>query len=227
MFTVLVALSLFVFGVSSGFISSTPLGPINLLVANHYLSHKKLAIIPFIVGIILADVLLAFAAFMGYQSLLDGNSIGAWVGLIGGVLVIAFGVIGIVAAFNKNKTIKDIEHELPKTAKKFSGDFFKGMALCGLNPGLLLFWVSMASLQQGIISDLFGKEVTLDVLLLSVLLFGITLGEILWFMFFIKILKYGAKKFSDNILFYLRVVISAVLVLLGFYLLIFEGILKI
>ena len=224
MLTVLVALAVFVFGISSGFISSTPLGPINLLVANHYLSHKKLAIIPFIIGIILADVILAFAAFMGYQSLLIGNSVGAWVGLIGGILVIAFGVIGIVAAFNKNKTIKEVEHELPKTAKKISGDFFKGMALCGLNPGLLLFWVSMASLQQGILCDIFGE---LTSLFLIVLLVGITLGEIFWFAFFIKILKFGAKKFSDKILFYLRVIISGVLVILGLYLMIFEGILKI
>jgi threonine/homoserine/homoserine lactone efflux protein len=227
MLTVLVALAVFVFGISSGFISSTPLGPINLLVANHYLSHKKLAIIPFIIGIILADVILAFAAFMGYQSLLIGNSVGAWVGLIGGILVIAFGVIGIVAAFNKNKTIKEVEHELPKTAKKISGDFFKGMALCGLNPGLLLFWVSMASLQQGILSDIFGETIELTSLLLTVLLVGITLGEIFWFAFFIKILNFGAKKFSDKILFYLRVIISGVLVILGLYLMIFEGILKI
>jgi len=227
MFTLLVALLLFVFGILSGFISSTPLGPINLLVANHYLSHKKLAIIPFITGIILADVFLAFVAFMGFQTLLEGTDIGAWVGLIGGILVIAFGVIGIVAAYNKNEVIKEVEHELPKTAKKISGDFFKGMALCGLNPGLLVFWVSMASLQQGLFKDWFDENIEITALLLVILLAGITLGEVLWFAFFIKILKYGAKKFSDKILFYLRVVISAVLILLGFYLFVGEGLLKI
>ena len=109
MFTLVVAVSLIVFGILFGFISSTPLGPINLLVANHYLSHKKLAIVPFIFGIILADLLLAFVAFMGFQSLLEGSKITAWVGAIGGVLVIVFGVLGIVAAFNKKDTSKENE----------------------------------------------------------------------------------------------------------------------
>jgi threonine/homoserine/homoserine lactone efflux protein len=226
MFTLVVAVSLIVFGILFGFISSTPLGPINLLVANHYLSHKKLAIVPFIFGIILADLLLAFVAFMGFQSLLEGSKITAWVGAIGGVLVIVFGVLGIVAAFNKKDTSKENEVTLAVSAKKISGDFFKGMALCGLNPGLLVYWVAIASLQQGMFEDLFEEHITLGPLLVIILLIGITLGEILWFVFFIKILKYGAKKFSDKILFYLRTVISGILILLGSYLMIFEGILK-
>ncbi len=226
MFTLVVAVSLIVFGILFGFISSTPLGPINLLVANHYLSHKKLAIVPFIFGIILADLLLAFVAFMGFQSLLEGSKITAWVGAIGGVLVIVFGVLGIVAAFNNKDTSKENEVTLAVSAKKISGDFFKGMALCGLNPGLLVYWVAIASLQQGMFEDLFEEHITLGPLLVIILLIGITLGEILWFVFFIKILKYGAKKFSDKILFYLRTVISGILILLGSYLMIFEGILK-
>ena len=226
MFTLVVAVSLIVFGILFGFISSTPLGPINLLVANHYLSHKKLAIVPFIFGIILADLLLAFVAFMGFQSLLEGSKITAWVGAIGGVLVIVFGVLGIVAAFNKKDTSKENEVTLAVSAKKISGDFFKWMALCGLNPGLLVYWVAIASLQQGMFEDLFEEHITLGPLLVIILLIGITLGEILWFVFFIKILKYGAKKFSDKILFYLRTVISGILILLGSYLMIFEGILK-
>ena len=114
----------------------------------------------------------------------------------------------------------------PLAQKKISGDFFKGMALCGLNPGLLVYWVAIASLQQGMFEDLFEEHITLGPLLVIILLIGITLGEILWFVFFIKILKYGAKKFSDKILFYLRTVISGILILLGSYLMIFEGILK-
>jgi threonine/homoserine/homoserine lactone efflux protein len=226
MFTLVVAAALIVFGILFGFISSTPLGPINLLVANHYLSHKKLAIVPFIFGIILADLLLAFVAFMGFQSLLEGSKVTAWVGAIGGVLVIVFGVIGIVAAFSKKDTSKENAVALPVNAKKISGDFFKGMARCGLNPGLLVYWVAIASLQQGMFEDLFEEHITLGPLLVGILLLGITLGEILWFAFFIKILKYGAKKFSDKILFYLRVVISGILILLGLYLMIFEGFVK-
>jgi threonine/homoserine/homoserine lactone efflux protein len=226
MFVLLVALSLLIIGIALGFIASIPPGPINLLIANHYISNKKLAIIPFIAGIILADDILAFLAFKGYETFLEGNTIGAWVSLMGGVLVIVFGAIGIFAAFKSVKNAQGSVIELPKPMGNAWADFFKGVALCGLNPGLLFFWVSVTSLPQGLIADIFGEPVELNILFFSVLLIGITFGEIFWFAFFIKILTYGAKKFGDNILFYLRVILSGILVLLGVYLLIFEGALK-
>ncbi len=221
-----VLIFILIFGVSFGFISSTPLGPINLLIANHYLIRKKLAIVPFVVGIILADVFLAFVAFFGFYKLLEGTKVSAWVGLVGGVLVVAFGIIGIISAFGKEKSAEDVERELPKTAKKISGDFIKGLALCGLNPGLLLFWISIATLMPGSVEYFTGKTVEFNSTHLITVLIGITFGELFWFIFFIKILKYGAQRFGNKVLFYLRIIISAVLVLLGLYLLIFEGISK-
>ncbi len=227
MFVLLVALSLLVIGVFLGFIASIPPGPINLLIANHYISHKKLAIIPFIAGIILADDILAFLAFKGYETFLEGNTIGSWVSLLGGGLVIVFGAIGIFAAFKKEKNVQGSEVAVSKTVGGASRDFLKGVALCGLNPGLLLFWVSVTSLPQGLIEDTLGQSIELNFLFFSVLIIGITFGEIFWFAFFIKVLTYGAKKFGDNILFYMRVILSGILVLIGFYVIIFEGILKI
>jgi len=227
MFVLLVALSLLVIGVFLGFIASIPPGPINLLIANHCISNKKLAIIPFIAGIILADDILAFLAFKGYETFLEGNTIGLWVSLLGGGLVIVFGAIGIFAAFKKEKNVQGSEVVVPKTVGRASTDFLKGVALCGLNPGLLLFWVSVTSLPQVLIEDTLGQSIELNFLFFSVLIIGITFGEIFWFAFFIKVLTYGAKKFGDNILFYMRVILSGILVLIGFYVMIFEGILKI
>ena len=54
-------------------------------------------------------------------------------------------------------------------------------------------------------------------------LLGIVIGEVLWFLFFIRLLKIGAQKFSNNILFYIRFIISTLIVLLGLYLILIEG----
>lgn len=214
---------LFVFGISSGFISSTPLGPINLLIADHYLARPRLAVIPFIVGIILADVLIAFLAFWGYHVFIQETNVGPYVAIIGGLIVVVLGVVGLVGAFRSKKNEAKTHEHLPKTAGKKSLDFIKGVVLCGFNPGLLLFWVLMASALESITDNLFGKEYDFHTSYYLLVLLGIIIGEILWFILFIKLLKIGAQKFSNNILFYIRFSISALLVVLGFYLVLIEG----
>ncbi|MFM7022052.1 MAG: LysE family translocator [Flavobacteriales bacterium] len=214
---------LFVFGIASGFVSSTPLGPINLLIADHYLARPRLAVIPFIVGIIVADVLVAFLAFWGYHVFVEKSSIGSWVAIVGGLIVVALGVMGLVSASKSKNSSVENHKPLPKTAGKKSLDFLKGVVLCGFNPGLLFFWILMASVLEGITDSLFGKDFEYNTFYFSLVLIGITIGEILWFMLFIRLLKIGAQKFSNKILFYIRFSISALLVLLGFYLILVEG----
>ncbi|MCX6182225.1 MAG: LysE family transporter [Bacteroidetes bacterium] len=214
---------LFFFGIGSGFISSTPLGPINLLIADHYLSRPRLAVIPFIVGIILADVLIAFLAFWGYHVFVEETNVGPYVAIIGGIIVVILGVVGVIGAYKSKNNAAQSHEPLPKTAGKKSLDFIKGVVLCGFNPGLLLFWILMASTLESITDKLFGAGYEFDSLYYLLVLVGITIGEILWFILFIRLLKIGAQKFSNNILFYIRFSISALLVGLGFYLILIEG----
>jgi len=42
-----------IIGIGFGIISSTPLGPINLLVAENYLGQKKVRIVPFLAALFL------------------------------------------------------------------------------------------------------------------------------------------------------------------------------
>ena len=216
-------LILFFFGISSGFISSTPLGPINLLIADHYLARPRLAVLPFIVGIILADVLIAFLSFWGYHVFIEQSNVGVYAALIGGSIVVVMGVVGLVGAYKSKRKAEETHAELPKTAGKMSYDFIKGVVLCGFNPGLLFFWIFMASLLQSMTDNIFGLDYDFNSYYYSLVLLGIVIGEILWFMLFIRLLKIGAQKFSNKILFSIRFSISALLVLLGFYLILIEG----
>lgn len=57
-------------GVGFGIISSTPLGPINLLVAENYLSKPKIKIIPFLFGVIIIDSIFGYLTFLGFEEFL-------------------------------------------------------------------------------------------------------------------------------------------------------------
>ena len=70
-------------GIGFGIISSTPLGPINLLVAENYLSDKKVKIIPFLSGVILIDSIFGYLTFWGFEEFLsDYELIGASICLL-------------------------------------------------------------------------------------------------------------------------------------------------
>ncbi len=214
---------LFVFGIGSGFISSTPLGPINLLIADHYLARPRLAVIPFIIGIILADIVIAFLAFWGYHTFVEDASVSSYVAVIGGIIVVALGVIGLTGALKSKQNAIEVHEDLPKTAGKKSFDFIKGIILCVLNPGLWAWWFLMAGFLQSIIDKFFGIDYDFHSYFYLLVLLGVLLGEILWFIFFIRLLKIGAQKFSNKILFYIRFSISVIIVLIGLYLILIEG----
>jgi arginine exporter protein ArgO len=87
---------IFSIGIGFGIISSTPLGPINLLVAENYLSVKKVQIVPFLSGVILIDSIFGYLTFWGFDKFLsDYELVGAGIGIFGGLAIIALGGIGI------------------------------------------------------------------------------------------------------------------------------------
>ena len=97
-------------GIGFGIISSTPLGPINLLVAENYLSEKKVKIFPFLIGVILVDSIFGYLTFWGFEKFLsDYQIIGAGIGILGGLAIIAIGAIGVYQQFKGKNNKKKIE----------------------------------------------------------------------------------------------------------------------
>ena len=133
---------LLLIGIGFGIISSTPLGPINLLVAENYLSDKKVKIIPFLSGVILIDSIFGYLTFWGFEEFLsDYEIIGAGIGIFGGLAIIAIGIVGIYQQFKgKHNPKKKIDLKKNIFLKSSTASFSKGFILCGSNPGFIAFW---------------------------------------------------------------------------------------
>ena len=191
--------------IGSGVLSSTPPGPINLLIADHVLSGRHFSILALLSGIILADAVYAFLAFWGYYTFFQDSSIGNGViGLGGGFLVF----LGTSSLY---KVLKEEKAQVVKTysVKNKTQEFFKGLMLCGANPTFLVFWVYMAS----VFSNLGFKE--LNIVEMILILLGIIIGDSIWFVAYIKLLQLGARKVKTNALKYVRAVIAFILIVLG------------
>lgn len=216
--TVLFLLFLLFLGIGFGVISSTPLGPINLLVAENYLSKPKIQIIPFLFGVIIIDSIFGYLTFLGFDRfLIESPEIGTGIGVFGGLSIILLGVVGAYQLLSKKesksstiKIKKSIFLKLPLAS------FGKGFVLCGSNPGFIAFWAWVAYNAQGWITKLFP---TVNVNHFNLVLFsiGIIIGDFLWFGFFIHLLKKGVKNYNASILIKIRLIISFTLIILGGY----------
>lgn len=210
---------LLLLGTGFGVISSTPLGPINLLVAENYLSKPKIKILPFLAGVILIDSIFGYITYLGFDRFLeDSPAIGTGVGIFGGLAIILLGSIGAYQLINPSKTPEKSKIVIKKSIflQSSAASFGKGFVLCGSNPGFIAFWSWVAFNAKGWSVELFPSfEINnFNLLIFSV---GIIIGDFIWFGFFIYILKKGAKKYSEKIIKKIRLIISIGLTLLGSY----------
>ena len=205
-------------GIGFGIISSTPLGPINLLVAENYLGKKKVKIIPFLCGVILIDSIFGYLTFWGFEEFLsDYEIIGAGVGLFGGIAIIALGIIGLYQQFKgKHNPNKKIELKKSIFLKSSTASFSKGFVLCGSNPGFIAFWSWVAYNAKTWTNQAFPE---FEINFFNLLLFpiGIIVGDFLWFGMFTYLLKKGARRYSGSIIDKIRTLISWGLVALGLF----------
>lgn len=201
-------------GTLAGFLASTPFGPINLLIAHSVLSGKSQGFTPFLTGVILTDIFFAALAFLGWASFFSQKELTSEWEIAGGFLIIALGGYFLKQSLSKEQLKSENYAPVAPSIRfkiKAIRDFLKGVVLCGVNPGFILFWVFVASqIQKFNISDMSYLDTTF-------LLIGVALGNILWFWFYLTILKYGSRKFSSHIIKYIRIAISLVLVVLGIF----------
>ena len=201
-------------GTLAGFLASTPFGPINLLIAHSVLSGKSRRFTPFLTGVILTDIFFAALVFLGWASFFSQKEFTSEWEIAGGFLIIALGGYFLKLSLSKEQLkSENYAPAIPSIRFKIKAirDFLNGVVLCGVNPGFILFWIFVASqIKKFNISAMSNLDITL-------LLIGVALGNILWFKFYLTILKFGSRKFSNHIIKYIRVAISLVLVVLGIF----------
>lgn len=172
-----ILIGLFLMGLGSGFVSSTPLGPINLYVASALASKRKRTVLWFVAGVIAADVVYAGIAFFGFHtSSYHGSLLTKLVGIGGGAFLIALGVQTLRSLKRSRSTTSGAETPTMPTPRGKLRAFAIGALLCGSNPCFLLFWISVLRFFSGVVVF----EATLAGL--GCFLAGVTVGDSLWFL---------------------------------------------
>ncbi|WP_192350560.1 LysE family translocator [Algoriphagus sp. Y33] len=129
-------------GVSMGLLLSAMIGPVFFTLIQSSLENGFRYATMVALGILCSDTLYVVLTFFGIKFLATATYFESVLGYVGGAILIGFGISYLV----KRQTAKpELSVEEVRRAKKRSA-FFKGFSINGINPFVLLFWISIASL---------------------------------------------------------------------------------
>lgn len=203
-YLVLMIFKYFLFGTLSGFLSSTPLGPINLWVVDHKLSKSpRTSLFLFLTAVIMVDMAFACFSLWGHFELLEESSEIKWAGILSGCFTAALGFILI------RKALKPNIDRNPNIKLNNYSSIIQGFVLTAANPAFLLFWLYVANqIMLRIDNSLSFHE-------LLVFLLGVMVGDILWFTLFSLILSKLSKNSQDSTLQRVRMAVGMIFLCLG------------
>lgn len=130
------------FGISLSFL----IGPLLFAVVEAGIGQGFRAGIAVASGIWLSDVLFISAILWSVETLavvmaVDGFR--EWVGILGGVLLLAFGAGTFWAKAPKNAQTGELDHRLKK--RSYVAWWLRGFLLNTINPGTIFFWIGIIS----------------------------------------------------------------------------------
>lgn len=131
-------------GFTVGLLLSALIGPVFFALIQASLTHGFRNAAALATGILVSDLIYVLVTFFCIKLIASFESFEVILGLGGGLILIGFGVNTIV----KKKSIRPNSGgiELPRAKKRSA--FAKGFGINGINPFVLLFWISIASLVQ-------------------------------------------------------------------------------
>jgi threonine/homoserine/homoserine lactone efflux protein len=173
-----------VLGLICGFLSSSPPGTINLWLINQTL-HSRKESNWFLFGIVIADCGYAAIAAWGYHTLIEGTAIETAMLVLAAVCIL---FLGATTLFKKNK---EIDKDFTISEKPWQ-QLTMGLIMCGGNPAFLVFWIFAV----GVLQETFG--IYLEEFFLLLFIFGIVIGDYLWFSFLINLVKKFRQKITSK-----------------------------
>jgi threonine/homoserine/homoserine lactone efflux protein len=179
--TTTTALVCLVAGMIGGIVSSAPIGPINLWVADATLRGQDRTLTGFLGGVILCDVAYAALAAWGYHAVAQDGRTAAWLSLLAGGVLIVLGLVMTARAGAEQRPAPG--RPAPFTPARH---FLLGTIMMGGNPAFLMFWVFVVDL----VSWQIGGPIRSG--LLVPLLAGVIIGDALWFAFLTRLVRSGS-----------------------------------
>ncbi|MEN2283653.1 LysE family transporter [Algoriphagus sp. SE2] len=137
-------------GLSMGLLLSALVGPVFFTLIQSSLSQgfRYAAILAF--GILVSDSIYVIITFSGVKLLADLSYFELVLGYVGGLILIGFGISSLM----KKRVLRPNSGGMNISRFKKRSAFIKGFSINGINPFVLLFWISIASIVQ--MKDTFG-----------------------------------------------------------------------
>ena len=195
-------------GTVCGFLSSAPLGPMNLWLANLTLAKQHGRARPFVAGVILVDMIYAGVAAYGQSERLfqwiakDVINFGA-----GGFLIL----LGSAQLYRGKSVVQPEAIEQPKGGFFPARDFLTGAVMCGSNPAFFMFWLFVTNW----LSSTFEQSFSL--LAVGLFLSGVVLGDLVWFRLMLKLAQKGMAYLNESKTLTLRKGIAWSFIALGIF----------
>ena len=182
----------FITGFATGFISSIPVGPINVTIVHE--GAKRGFRWAFFIGLgaVTMECIYSYIGFAGFSELFTNNKIlRASIELISFILVLYLGIQFMRAKelSTNPKTVEKIEEKLNHPAAFLTG-FIRVLA----NPAVLLFWITISATfitHEWVEATWKGK---------SLCVLGVGCGALTWFTLLSYVMSLGHGKFSDRTL---------------------------
>ena len=190
-----------------GFCSSAPLGAINLYITDRILARRDAPVRHFLLGVIGMDCVHAALAAWGYHVFFEAGPVGRWLSIAGGAFLVLLGSMSLRRRADQAR--RGDQPPVVAAARRPINDGLLGAFMCGANPAFLMFWVfAIDQVERQLDTDIVGWR-------LAVFLLGVALGDGLWFLVLLSLVRRGRDVVKPRILASVRATIAAAFVLVG------------
>ena len=127
-------------GLGAGIISSFLTGPVFFAMIKTSIEKGFMAGFSLAVGVIISDIILIALVLFGSQFLVYQDSFDKYIGVFGGIFLLAVGIYYLFSKVSLNYEDKKIM----KISKR--GYLIKGFLMCILTPSTLMFWIIVSGI---------------------------------------------------------------------------------
>jgi threonine/homoserine/homoserine lactone efflux protein len=137
----MVAVTAFGNGILFGFLLTLMIGPVFFALIQTSIEKGFASGASMAVGIALSDATYVLIASMGVAVLANSPEFQAWLGVLGGFIMLTFGIGNI-----QKKVVENRESVSVDATNNTFRQIMKGFLLNGINPFVLIFWFGIAAL---------------------------------------------------------------------------------
>lgn len=129
-------------GIGMGLLLSLMVGPVffTLITASMEQGFRHAFVLA--LGILVSDLIYVAITFFGVSYLTESPVLEKVLGHVGGAILVGFGI----SFWRKKQTVRPNSGGIPVPKAKKRTAFVKGFGINGINPFVMLFWISIASM---------------------------------------------------------------------------------